>query len=487
MQLNLNQFFTKKHLAYAIIFLISLVIRIIYGYHSWYIRDQARVFDLGFKLYHDNIIPIHGSPIVYVDSVLPGSLQGILSAIPLYFSQGHPFGIIIFVQLLNLISCIILAFIYFNIFKNINKIVIFSLIVFSPMNIIYSYGWNPSFMIIFTSLFILGLYKVFNDKKSFIGNFLLYFPLLFLLQLNLQFIIFPAILVILLFKKLIKFPSVKVIITSFLPGFIFLLPFIVNKLSAHSQTSNNWNLHGNFFDSININIENIFSYFHILLRFLSFSSGEITRNINKEYLFNNYHLLPYFIISIIISVIIILVGLFFFLNKKNWEIFKKKEAQFNFYDKFNFTIIIIPFITAILFVFSITPMSTHKIWSLFPFSFYPLFFMLEKYKSTGYLFKENEFVFFNFFTKKIDKIKVLLNYLQKTSIIYIYLACTLLYGCICASQIPINFSYVMEKSRSFCTKENSKYINDVITNEKNALKEEDYTFSLLCQYWESLK
>ncbi len=487
MQISLNHFLAKKYLIYLLLSLISLIIRIIYGYQSWYIRDQARVFDLGFKLYHDNIIPIHGSPIVYVDSVLPGSLQGILSAIPLYFSQGHPFGIIVFVQLLNLVACIILAFIYSNIFKNINKIVIFTLIVLSPMNIIYSYGWNPSFMIIFTSLFMLGLYKVSTDKKSFMSNFLLFFPLLFLLQLNLQFVIFPAILVVLFLKKLIKFPSVKVIIASFLPGFIFLIPFLANKISSHNQVSNNWNLNGNFFDSVNIHIENIFSYFHILLRFISFSSGEITRNIDKEYLFSNYHLLPYFLISIVASILIITIGITFFLNKKIWSVFKKKEQEFNIYDKFNFTIITIPIVTTFLFVFSITPMSTHKIWSLFPFSFYPLFFMLEKYQSTGLLFKEKELIFLNFMHNKINKLKIIIEYIQKPNIAFIYIACTLLYGCICASKIPINFSYVMEKSKDFCTLENAKYINDVIKNEKNAIKEEDYTFSLLCQYWDNLK
>ena len=82
---------------------------------------------------------------------------------------------------------------------------------------------------------------------------------------------------------------------------------------------------------------------------------------------------------------------------------------------------------------------------------------------------------------------MLLNYLQKTSIIYIYLVCTLLYGCICASQIPINFSYVMEKvDHSVQNSKNSKILMMSLLMKK-CIKEEDYTFSLLLSFLGKLK
>ena len=317
----LKNSFSNNLLQYFIIIFSSLIIRCWYGYNSWYIRDQARIFDLGFKLYNDNILPLHGSPVVYVDSVLPGSLQGILAAIPLYFSNGSPFGIICFVQILNLISCIFLAVIYGKIFNNLNKLFIFFFIVLNPMNIIYSYAWNPSFMILFTTLFFYGIYKVINNKESKLGNFLLYFPILFLLQLNLQFLIYPVLILILIIKKIINIPKLSVFSLAVIPGFIFLLPFISDKFSKKTSHVNNWNLNGDFLDSINLNFENIFSYFHVLIRFISFSASEITRNINKEYLFNSPFLLPFFAFSCIITIIIIIFSALFYLNKKKLEDF----------------------------------------------------------------------------------------------------------------------------------------------------------------------
>lgn len=483
----LKNSYSKTFFLFTLIVLLSLIIRCLYGYHSWYIRDQARIFDLGFKLFSENILPVHGSPVVYVDSVLPGSLQGILAAFPLYFSFGNPFGIICFVQILNLISCIILALIYSKIFNKINKLFIFFFIVLNPMNIIYSYAWNPSFMILFTTLFFLGIYKVIENKESNIGNFLLYFPILFMLQLNLQFLIYPVLLIILFLKKIIKIPKFSVFSLAVLPGFIFLLPYLVDKLSNKSKPVNNWNLNGNFLDSITFNFENIFSYFHVLIRFISFSASEITRNINKEYLFNSAFLIPFFIFSIIITIFIIAFSALFYLNKNVWKSIILNKAKFKTEDKFNFILIVIPIITTILFVFSITPPSTHKIWSLFPFCFYPLFFMINKIKQKENPNYENHFLLPN---KLISKLRILNT--TKINNYYIYVIpifyfSTLLFGCLSATKVPINYSYVMERSKTFCKNEDREYIKNILINEKKAKKEEDYTFSLLCQYWDNLK
>ncbi|WGL58508.1 hypothetical protein QEJ31_08135 [Pigmentibacter sp. JX0631] len=483
----LKNSYSKTLFLYTFIVLLSLIIRCWYGYYSWYIRDQARIFDLGFKLFNENILPIHGSPVVYVDSVLPGSLQGILAAFPLFFSAGNPYGIICFAQIINLISCIILALIYSRIFNKLNKLFIFFFIVLNPMNIIYSYAWNPSFLILFTTLFFLGIYKVIENKDSNLGNYLLYFPILFMLQLNLQFLIYPVLISILFFKKMIKIPKFSIFSLAVLPGFIFLLPYLIDKFSNKSKPVNNWNLNGNFLDSINFNFENIFSYFHILIRLISFSASEVTRNINKEYLFNSPLLLPFFIFSIIITVFIIVFSALFYLYKNAWKSLILNTTKFKIEDKFNFVLITIPIITTILFVFSITPPSTHKIWSLFPFSFYPLFFMINKMKQNKTTQNKNEFLLPKNLIPKLNAF-----YVSKLNNYFIFIIpsfyfSTILFGCLSATKVPINYSYVVEKSETFCKNEDKEYIKNILLDEKKAKKEEDYTFSLLCQYWDNLK
>jgi hypothetical protein len=478
----------KNYSYFATIFIVSLSVRLIYGYYSWYIRDQARIFDLGFSIFKYHNIPIHGSPVVYSDSLLPGSLQGILASIPLFISNGNPYSIIVFVQVLNLIACVIIAKTYSNIFEKIDKKFIFAFILLNPMNIIFSYAWNPSFMIIFTSLFFLGLQKVFKNKNDQFGLFLIYFPHLLLLQLNLQFLILSVLLVVLIIKRIISFPSIKILSISIMPGIVTLTPYVLDKVFLSSIGNNSWNLKGNIFENIQFHPENLISFFHVTARFLSFSTGEVSRNLGHGFIASTPLIWPFFIIGMLGSIFIFIFSILFYLSKNHWLVILKSENKLDIFQKMDFFLLLLPIITTLLFLFSITPPTTHKIWSLFPFCFYPFF------RSINYLTNENNIEFPIFFQKikRIVEIKYFKNIFvffryNIKKIITLYITSTLLYSCFGGSLISTNYAYIIKNSKIFCSETPRDKIQNIIKNEYDVNREEEYTFSLLCEYWESQK
>ena len=448
---------------------LSLLTRAVYSYHSWYIRDQARVFDLGFQIYHNHILPIQGSPIVYTNSLLPGSLQAILASIPLYLSGGNPFSIILFVQFLNFISCLIIYKIFSNLFINLNKYYLFPFIVLNPMNIIFSYGWNPSFIIIFSSLFFLGLVKVCDNRNSKIGLFLVFFPHLLIMQLNLQFLILAVLTFVLILRKIIPLPPFRILILSIFPGMLTLFPFILNRIFHQNISGNNWNMNGNIFSNIQFHFKNLFSYFHVLARFLSFSTGETTRNLGHHYIKMHPEMWLFFMIGMIGTAFIFVTAVLFYIDKNKWKIFFKSTQSMLLLEKLDLILLYIPIIASVLFIFSVTPPTTHKIWSLFPFCFYPFFRVLC-----------SDNVFLLAFKRKFQFI-----YSNQSKIIPIYIASVLIYSSIGGTTIPTNFSQIYKESKIFCNTESEKEIGNYLNQLDNSTKE--YTMSLMCQYWNSNK
>lgn len=461
---------------FVFIFISSFVIRAIYAYYSWYIRDQARVFDLGYKIYKYHILPIQGSPVVYTNSLLPGSLQAILASIPLYFSGGHPYSIILFVQLLNLFACLIIYNIYRNLFHTINKYFMFSFIILNPMNIIYSYGWNPSFIIIFSSLYFLGIAKLCQNKNSKLGLFLALFPHLLILQLNLQFLILVILTIVLLIRKIIPVPSFKMLILSALPGIITLSPMIVEKLFYKRGVDANWNLNGNLFDNVKLHFENIFSYFHIVARFLSFATGETTRNLGEGFIKHHPQIWLFFLIGMIGTAFIFFMSIFFYLDKSKWRVFFKDIASLSALEMLDCVLIYLPIIATILFVFSVTPPTTHKIWSLFPFCFYPFFRVLSQASVINF-HNTQLHVRGSWLKNNYSKL-----YQNRFKLFSVYVLSTLIYSTIGGTYIPTSFSEIFHESKNFCLLNKEEKLTKYLSLTDYSTKE--YTMALMCEYWQ---
>lgn len=445
---------------------ISFIIRCIYGYFSLYNCDQTRVFDLGYQIYKFHILPTQGSPVVYTNSLLPGSLQSILAAIPLYFSGGHPFSIIVFAQILNLISCIIIYKIYNTLFPSISKYFMLAFIVLNPMNIVWSYGWNPSFMILFSTLFFLGVVKIIHNKYDKFALFLVLFPHLLILQLNLQFLILAVALIILIFRKIIPMPSFKILFYSLIPGIITFLPYAKEKIFGQHIKTNNWNMNGNLLGNIDLNFSNILSYPHILARFISFSTGETTRSLGEGFIKNHIWIYPFLILGMLGVTFIFIIAAFFYLDKNKWACFFNNTLKFTTFEKLDLVLIYLPIISTFLFVFSVTPPTTHKIWIMFPFCFYPFFRILTQYE-----YKIKSILY---------SVSIVL-YRIRFKLFAIYLFCALLYSTIGAAYLQPNFANVYKGSVNFCKAKSLQDVNEVLKTVDPGSKE--YAMAMLCQYW----
>lgn len=363
----------KQKLFFIILFVFSLVIRIFFGLKTEFNADHLQIYNLGYDLYHNHIIPAYGAAVVYTDTKLLGSFQGFLAAIGLVFSKGNPYGLIYFVQLYNAFACLVIYFIYKNIFPKFNKYYLFVFIMFLPLNFMVSSAWNPAFIPLLSSLYLYGLLRILNHKTDFYSYFLLLFPHLLIFQLNLQFIILVGLTIILFCLKIIPIPKVKYVLLSQIPGLLFLIPTFIDKCKNISNITENITSQPDLIQNIQFHPERVFDFFQVLFKFISFGTGEMFRL--HYYPIHNYVVWPIFIFALSINAGLFLIGFLFYCRKETWDI-KTGLKSSTTLQKLDFIVLIIPFLTTALFVFSVIKMKLHTIWILFPFAFYPIFRMI---------------------------------------------------------------------------------------------------------------
>jgi hypothetical protein len=148
-------------------------------------------------------------------------------------------------------------------------------------------------------------------------------------------------------------------------------------------------------------------------------------------------------------------------------------------------VILCPLISAFLFIFSIASMSSHKIWCLFPLCFYPFFRIITTLENK--INSNTPYISIQLLQKmthsiKISKaIQIFKNH--KVKFISIFLISSLLYSCVGASYMETNFKHIFENSEMYCKNKSNTEINDILVNESHARSEEEYTYALMCQYW----
>ena len=281
-----------------------------------------------------------------------------------------------------------------------------------------------------------------------------------------------ALVLLLMAKKIIPIPNFFVFIASQIPGIVTLLPTIHEKI-MHSPLTTSWSQNGNILNSVEFHPLNLFSYFHILARFISFSTGDVSHNLGTNFIFDHPWTWIFVACEYAGTAFIFCFSLCFFFSMSRWKLLSLKESQLSLYDKMDIIVLYAPVISAVLFVFSIAEMSSHKIWCLFPFCFYPFFRSLSLLSSNK-IKNKNVLIFFN----KITQLKTNTLYLFTG----VFLGSSLLYTCVGATYLTTNFSFIYHHAQKFCQVTPKTLLNDIILNESHAKKEEDYTASLLCQY-----
>lgn len=372
----------RNKLAIAVLLIASLVIRCVYGYYSHYTEDEARMWQLGYELIQKKEWINHGMPIVYSNSLLPGSFQAIVASLPLWISAS-PFALIVFIQALNVLTSVMLYQWIVGLFSRFRNLLVFAFIIFSPWNILFSYAWNPSYMPFFAMVFVFGLTKVFQGKQVQWGLFLASMPLLLMMQLNFQALVLVLLLLCLLCVRLVPLPSILTLVSSQILSVLTLLPWFLYKLGYAALSEPTWGFIDPVKSNIQLNLQNILTAPHIFARLVTFASGHTVNRFEHGFLASYPVLLPFVIVGEVLSFLIIILGATFYFSLRRWRLFGqvfsfRKKETLSLYDRFDVICLLIPIIFTVLVLFSVTTFGVHSFLCAFFLSYYILFRRLEE-------------------------------------------------------------------------------------------------------------
>ncbi|MBI4924424.1 MAG: hypothetical protein HY843_00755 [Bdellovibrio sp.] len=227
----------------------------------------------------------------------------------------------------------------------------------------------------------------FKNNKHFLGSTLIGFSIMIIVQLHLSFVLLVSILSSMLILKTIRMPNIAGIILGGLIGGLTLIPYFYHYFSA-TTTETASNASAFLFKNMMFNSDALFYFPKIFFRFLSFPTGETSRFIGRDsgiqatliYIYDNPALWLPWLIGQIVTLYWIALGTKFYLQKSMEVIFKilriKKEQKHPsdsiIHEKYSTLTFIVPFITYILFFFSIKEPSAHTYWILLPLAFFPV-------------------------------------------------------------------------------------------------------------------
>jgi hypothetical protein len=363
--------------------LLSLALRMGLSWFSDFGDDSVRLYDQALDFYLFGEIAKEGAKVVYSDTALPGSLQSLLTGIPLWFSSGMPIGVALSLAILNWLAMILTYFILQSLFLNIPMNFLAPWILFSPWSLIHVPIWNPSYLPFLFVLFWLALLKIELKPKDFLSSFSIGLIFILILQLHLSFILLPLFLFLFFLLKRIELPSVKGALLGVTLGTITLIPFLKNKLMIPTDAEKV----GSFFFRNIVFRGEIFQDFGIIFsRLLSFPTAEVSRFVGSRrgysgvlgHLQENLFFIPIFLVAISFSIWLLWKGLRFYWNKNRWKAIFKRGQSDEPMAGMDAWLLTLPFLLTLLFSFSIKAPSAHTFWIIFPLSFYPALRVLEE-------------------------------------------------------------------------------------------------------------
>ena len=261
-----------------IILLIGLLFlfRLMYGLCSefWFV-DELQIYLIGLKAFTSQTWPYYGPDVVYTNTQIPGALQGLLVALPFYILKIPEAPTI----LLNLLTFSSLALLVYYGSKRINSIpswLLWVLIMTFPWTM--GYGTrvvNPSYVLIFSVPFLIGLLELLPIYKNKILSFQLSFFLLgsctaCIFQLHLSWVLLlPLTGLVFLFRlrKDLQQQGLGIgfYILGILVGGSLLIPTLLLEVEESPSVAQN----------VVFQVENWGNLPIIILRFFSFASYEI--------------------------------------------------------------------------------------------------------------------------------------------------------------------------------------------------------------------
>jgi hypothetical protein len=352
--------------------LLSLAVRLAYCPYTRFGEDEAAIYDRGLDLYLQHTLPTTGARVVYSGTMLPGSLQPLLTGLPLFLSGGMPSGAAAAVALLNLAAMAVTLAVCRRLFPQFHPVALGALVLFAPWSIGYTYIWNPSYTPLFSALFLYGLVRQFETPGDARGAFLVGYAVLSLLQLHLSVALLLALLGLTLLFGWIRRVHWAALAAGVLVGGITLVPYLLQGAVTQPGTPNAF-VSGN----VVLDLGNARDLFRILPRFLSFATGETTHVIGpglprtlRGFALHPW-LWPFLGFGIAGSAVLWLLGLGFYLSPRRLALWPRLRTL-STTERVDLLVWLLPFVAAALFVFSIRSAGEHTYWMVVPFAFLPL-------------------------------------------------------------------------------------------------------------------
>ncbi len=293
-------------------------------------EDYIQIFLIGLKYYTTGIWPFWGPDIVWTSSQIPGALQGILIAWPLFIFKLPEIPFIF----LNLISILSLSFFAWYLLKRIKGIPPFFVWIWlfiAPWLINYSTTIiNPSYVLPAAILFFIGIFeiypfyknKLFSDKLSF---FLIGFAIVFIFQLHLSWVLLPPYIALAFYFEYKKtgFKEITVKALYFLLGLVISLVTLVPTFIKFGFVASE-----NVGSNIVFNSRNLYALFDILMRFMAFAGFEVRKFMGGNaqddinFLLKNIWVSPFIIfvfVTGILQTLYLIIHLFLKHKAKEWN------------------------------------------------------------------------------------------------------------------------------------------------------------------------
>ncbi len=209
--------------------------------------------------------------------------------------------------------------------------------------------------------------------------FLILTPLLLTLQINLQVMCLIVFTMLLILFKIIPRPSILTLVCSQIPAAFTFMPWVLYKYGFTKLDEPFWNYTHPITQSIEFHPSYILDAPHLLLRLLSFVSGDTWNRFGQGFLHSHPAIMPFVLLGEIASFALVLIAVTFYFSKTRWrivgEVFLLKNSLkgLSLCDKLDFICITLPLLLMLLSLFSITPLGVHSLLCLNFVGYYVFF------------------------------------------------------------------------------------------------------------------
>lgn len=335
------------------IWIVSFLFRVFFAVARPISDDVYRLYAQALDWFVDGKLSTVGAPVVYSGTWLPGSLQPILFGLPLWLSQGYLWGPALITAILTQLALVLVWHAYVSRFSEWPKVPLALLIAFNPWAFPSLEIWNPSFALLFSSVFFAAWI---HPKLSKYRDLLSAYAIMSCLQLHLSFVVLVAAFFMGHYLKAFSAHRIhwRQLFLGGTLGSLTLIPWLLEALHGNAAF---W-----LVSNIKFRPDAYEDLIKGTLRFLSFPSCDLFRFIGggQGYLgaftAASGLWLPIFLVAAFSA-----LGLMA-LQIMGWAKIKKPHHWLMW----------VPLFTMVLFFFSIKGASAHTFWIILPWAFFPI-------------------------------------------------------------------------------------------------------------------